>query len=1103
MNMRKFLLTFLTLLLTTTAFSQSGKFLTLDGTSQYMRIPNHADFNIGQNESFTVTAWFKVASYESNVSAAQRYISKRCMEGVSGDNTSGYELWGALNGNASSGFFANNAPGPNSTAHTNSMSVWSTSGGSLNSWFHVAFVVDRSAGKMYLYHNGTQVGTSGTKDISPWYVRNDFDVYVGTGLLNASTVSYFLDGAADNVRFYKKALSATEIANDKNSNSIPATTEGLIAAYDFENMTDTSVPDVSGNGHNGVLVGYSSAGAISNVVLLGDPNYTGRGNIAEPIVRATVSVTGEAASLSSINVNMEGTTDITDITAIKVYSTGTTELFNPKKTSQYTLLGESNPAEGDIEIPLSGTLPVGTNYLWVTYDISETATEGNLADVSVNSISYSANSTYNVSTPASEGAREILLKRVLIYSPGDYSSKNYRIPAIVTAHDGSLVIATDKRKNNQNDLPDDIDVLINRSTDGGKTWSEPLTIAQGTGYGAGFGDAGLARTNEENGLICVFVGGKGFFGGTPTDPNRTYICKSNDNGQSWTAPIDITPQLFGSECSDPVRRNWNASFCASGAGLLTRDGTICFVAAVRETSDSSVGSVSNYVYYSEDNGTTWKVSSVCKPNNGNEAKIVELNDGSWLVSIRNQSKGSRYYTISKDRGQTWSEVKLWNEMYEPGCNGDLIRYTSTKDGYDRNRLLHSVPFDAVSRKNMSVFVSYDEGESWSVHKTICPGNGAYSSICILPDGTIGVYTEEDYMTPDMSTFFLNFTLDWLTDGEDTYTLPDSSELTDKPVFTTESGTTFTEESAVIKFESVARNTKIYYTTDGTIPTTESERYTSEGITITESTTIKAFAIATGKRGSDIVTARYYFPDYCKDENRSSRTDRYLRSVQFSGTLTPFNSGTIESGAHNVYSDRRDLIIEAIPGATLTPTLDWVGLWMCGYIHIDYDCDKEFNQTLNVNGTNGGEVVSYNYYEGYNSIGTSISSGRDFSQLPAFTLPYNIDEGDYRLRVKIDWNSLDACGNPTQSIAANGGSQVDMTLRITYPTSIEENNADEAKVYASAGAINIYGYSGEVKVINTTGQIVKDVTIKDNEQIEINKGIYLVVLNGRSEKVIVE
>ncbi|MBQ3576738.1 MAG: exo-alpha-sialidase, partial [Coprobacter sp.] len=617
------------------------------------------------------------------------------------------------------------------------------------------------------------------------------------------------------------------------------------------------------------------------------------------------------------------------------------------------------------------------------------------------------------------------------------------------------------------------------------------------------GDAGLARTIEENGLICVFVGGKGFFGGTPTDPNRTYICKSNDNGQSWTAPIDITPQLFGSECSDPVRRNWNASFCASGAGLLTRDGTICFVAAVRETSDSSVGSVSNYVYYSEDNGTTWKVSSVCKPNNGNEAKIVELNDGSWLVSIRNQSKGSRYYTISKDRGETWSEVKLWNEMYEPGCNGDLIRYTSTKDGYDRNRLLHSVPFDAVSRKNMSVFVSYDEGESWSVHKTICPGNGAYSSICILPDGTIGVYTEEDYMTPDMSTFFLNFTLDWLTDGEDTYTLPDGSELTDKPVFTTESGTTFTEESAVIKFESVARNTKIYYTTDGTIPTEESEIYQSSGITISESTTIKAFAKTTNKRGSDIVTARYYFPDYCKDENRSSRTDRYLRSVQFSGTLTPFNSGTIESGAHNVYSDRTDLIIEAIPGATLTPTLDWVGLWMCGYIHIDYDCDKEFNQTLNVNGTNGGEVVSYNYYEGYNSIGTSISSGRDFSQLPAFTLPYNIDEGDYRLRVKIDWNSLDACGNPTQSIAANGGSQVDMTLRITYPTSIEENNADEAKVYASAGAINIYGYSGEVKVINTTGQIVKDVTIKDNEQIEVNKGIYLVVLNGRSEKVIVE
>ena len=1101
--MKRFLLIILVLLFTIGISAQSGGVLVLNGTTQYMKIADHSDFDIAQSESFTLTAWVKVNSYESDVNNAQRFISKRCMEGVSGLNTSGYELWGALNGNASSGFLANNAPGPNGTAHASSMSSWSTSGGSLSTWFHVAFVVDRAMGKMYLYHNGAQVATSGTKNISSWYVNNDFDVYLGAGLRNSSTVSYFFDGELDNVRFYKKALSSTEIATDKSTNSVSPATEGLVAAYDFESISGNIVPDISGNNHNGELVGFSASGGLSTVTLTGNPNYTGRGNIAEPIVRVQVAAQNQNMQINSIVVNMGGTTDLSDVTAVKIYSTGTAELFNPKKTAQYTLLGQATPTQGDMTIPLTGSLSSGNNNLWVTYDIAENANEGNVVDASVKELKHSGNKTYTIAEPETEGAREILLKRVLIYSPGDYNSKNYRIPAIVTAHDGSLVIATDKRKNNQNDLPDDIDVLINRSIDGGKTWTEPLTIAQGSGYGQGYGDAGLVRTAEDGGLLCVFVGGKGFFGGTPSEPNRTYVCKSYNNGVSWTAPVDITPQLFGSQCSDPVRKYWHASFCASGAGLLTRDGTICFVAAVRETSSADVASVSNYVYYSEDNGNTWKVSTVCKANNGNEAKIVELNDGSWLVSIRNQSKGSRYYTISKDRGQTWTPIELWNEMYEPGCNGDMIRYTSTVDGYDRNRLLHSVPFDADARKNMTVFVSYDEGDSWSVNKTICPGNGAYSSICILPDGTIGVYTEEDYMTSDMSTFFLNFSLDWLTDGEDTYTLPDESAQTEAPILLTESGTTFTESSAVIKFQSVSRGVKIYYTLDGSIPTTESDIYTSSGIEITESVTIKAMAKSSAKRASDIITARYYFPDYCKDENNSARTDRYLSSVQFSGAETPFSSGTLETGGHQVYSNHTDKVIVARPGATLTPSLSWNGQWMHGYIHIDYNCDKEFDQTLNANGTTGGEVVSYNYYEGRNSLGSTTSSGPNFGSLPAFTLPYNIAEGDYRLRVKIDWNSLNACGNPTQSIAANGGSQVDFTLRIVYPTGVEEPSVADAKVYVADGVLYIFGYKGNVKVVNTFGQIVKDIDVVDNAQIEFNRGIYLVVLNGRTEKVVVE
>ncbi len=86
---------------------------------------------------------------------------------------------------------------------------------------------------------------------------------------------------------------------------------------------------------------------------------------------------------------------------------------------------------------------------------------------------------------------DTLFTRTELYHPGDYGSTNYRIPAVITAKDGSIVAVTDKRKFNEGDLPQDIDIVCNRSTDGGQTWSEPYTIAQGTGVNHGFGDLSL------------------------------------------------------------------------------------------------------------------------------------------------------------------------------------------------------------------------------------------------------------------------------------------------------------------------------------------------------------------------------------------------------------------------------------------------------------------------------------------------------------------------------------------------------------------------------------------------------------------------------------
>ena len=315
--------------------------------------------------------------------------------------------------------------------------------------------------------------------------------------------------------------------------------------------------------------------------------------------------------------------------------------------------------------------------------------------------------------------------------------------------------------------------MCNISNDGGHTWTEPYTIAYGTGYKHGFGDCALALTNDDNGIIAAFVGGPGFWGSTPTDPLRMYISRSNDNGMTWSEPEDITHLIYGVDCQDEERKEWLGGFFGSGNGLLTSTGRIMFVIAMRENSDGRE-IICNHAVYSDDNGQTWQVSGRASVG-GDEAKVTELVDGRILMSIRHN--GNRWYNISEDAGVTWqTTTSEWTDLVAPACNGDLIRYTSVNSGDDKNRLLHSLPV-GNSRKNVTVYVSYDEGMTWPMSRCIVPYNSAYSSLCILPDNTIGLYVEESYTNEgDYCTVFYNFSLNWLTKGEDDYV--DTDEIYD-------------------------------------------------------------------------------------------------------------------------------------------------------------------------------------------------------------------------------------------------------------------------------------------------------------------------------------
>ena len=344
---------------------------------------------------------------------------------------------------------------------------------------------------------------------------------------------------------------------------------------------------------------------------------------------------------------------------------------------------------------------------------------------------------------------EPFFERQCLYAMGDYGSHFWRIPALLCLDDGTLLAVNDKRKYSYKDLPEDIDIVYRRSTDKGHTWSDPQTLVEGTGYKQGYGDAALVQC-ENGDVLCFFVGGNGLWASSESDPIRSYVCRSTDRGLSWSAPQELTTMLWGSQAVNSACRNYKASFFGSGNALRLKKGPHkgrILVAAVMGR--KSAQKLDNFVVYSDDNGHTWNVSDKAF-SEGDEAKLIELNDGTVLISVR--QSGPRGCNRSSDGGQTWGTQGTWPEMTVNACNGDILRVNDTT-------LIYSLP-NSMSRENVSIFISNDEGQSWHSPVLLVNGSSVYSSLTLLPDGTIACFAEKG---PDTGCdlWLYRFNLAWL------------------------------------------------------------------------------------------------------------------------------------------------------------------------------------------------------------------------------------------------------------------------------------------------------------------------------------------------------
>lgn len=476
--------------------------------------------------------------------------------------------------------------------------------------------------------------------------------------------------------------------------------------------------------------------------------------------------TQKAKLLNAVTLRFGDETELKNIHSVKLYYSGTEAYQNvikrefapveyisshkPGKTltanpSYSILLKEVKNPKKVVQFSVNQPLFPGVNYFWISVRMKSKAAVTSTFTAAITSVE----ADNNPAVVTIESPKDIVHRvGVGVRHAGNDGSAAFRIPGMVTTLKGTLLGVYDVRYNSSIDLQEHIDIGLSRSTDGGQSWEKmrlPMAFGEYDGLPSaqnGVGDPAIL-VDELTGtiwLIAVWSHGMGnqrtwWSSNRGTEPASTaqlMLVSSDDDGKTWSKPINITKQV-----KDP---SWHLLLQGPGKGITMLDGTLVFpIQYIDSTRVPNAG-----IIYSKDHGKIWKINNHARTNT-TEAQVAEIEAGVLMLNMRDNRGGSRAVSVTHDLGIHWVEhPSNRSALREPVCMASLINVKAKDNILNRDILLFSNPDTEKGRYNITIKASLDGGITWLPENQLMldedPGWG-YSCLTMIDNETVGILYE--------------------------------------------------------------------------------------------------------------------------------------------------------------------------------------------------------------------------------------------------------------------------------------------------------------------------------------------------------------------------